>query len=284
MLCRNPYCGKGIPFGCGQCMPCRHNRRRLWSHRIVLESMKHNESSFLTLTYEEMPENEELKPKDLQDWLKRFRAKIAPNKIRYFAVGEYGDETQRPHYHLALFGLGSTNKEIIESTWTKGFSYVGDLTFESAQYVAGYVTKKLTNKTDPRLEGRHPEFARMSLKPGIGALAVPDIVDVLTSENGSNLMVASEDVPLALQHGKRKLPLGRYLRSKIREHYGFKETTAPREILLRLHQEVRSLYDEVKKTPQGQKKSFKQILIDQDAQKVANMDARLKIFTKGKIL
>lgn len=226
MLCRNPYV-KGIePYGCGQCMPCRINRRRIWSHRIMLESMLHKDSVFVTLTYsqENVPEGGTLVKKDLQDWLKRFRKAIAPVQIRYYAVGEYGERTERPHYHIILFGVGVLAESLILETWKKGLIHVGSVTLQSASYVTGYVTKKMTKDTDDRLDGRAPEFAIMSLKPGIGYGAVPDIAKVLNSEHGSKVIARDLDVPNGLKHGGKSMPLGRYMRSKLREECGFETT------------------------------------------------------------
>jgi len=148
------------------------NRRRVWTHRLLPEQRSHEFSSFATLTYadEHLPRGQTVVPKHTQDWLKRLRDLLGPTRpIRYYLVGEYGDESQRPHYHAALFGLSHLEHETLARSWPMGHTLLGTLTKESAQYVAGYVTKKMTAPDDPRLNGRHPEFARMSLRPGIGA-------------------------------------------------------------------------------------------------------------------
>ena len=108
MVCKKPFTRGVEAYGCGQCLPCRVNRRRIWTHRVLLEAIKSSESSFITLTYddENLPENGSLCPSHVRDWLKRIRKKVEPRKLRYFLVGEYGDETKRPHYHVALFGVG----------------------------------------------------------------------------------------------------------------------------------------------------------------------------------
>lgn len=191
----------------------------MWTHRIILESLKHETSSFLTLTYSDdhLPLDGSLVPKDLQLFIKRLRTSIAPAKIRFYAVGEYGDQSFRPHYHLALFGLGPSHADLVQSCWPYGFTYTGSLTLESAQYVAGYVVKKMTKPDDPRLNGRYPEFARMSLRPGIGAGALDELTDFFKTDLGVSLLNRTGDVPLSLRHGGKDLPLGRYLRSKLRE-------------------------------------------------------------------
>jgi len=91
--------------GCGQCIHCRANRRREWVLRILLELEKHEFNTFLTLTYDDvhLPGDQSLQPKHLTDFFKRLRKKVE-YPIRYYAVGEYGEETERPHYHIALFG------------------------------------------------------------------------------------------------------------------------------------------------------------------------------------
>lgn len=81
-------------------------------------------------------------------------------KIRYFHCGEYGDLNGRPHYHALIFGynfpdrvLFSTRNNIrcdtsklLSDIWNNGFCTVGDVTYESAAYVARYALKKITGE------------------------------------------------------------------------------------------------------------------------------------------
>ena len=134
MLCKNPYYVTwDQPVGCNQCMPCRYNRRRIWTFRILLESMVHSHNSFLTLTYDEkhLPEGGTLVPRDAQLFIKRLRnnfwdfhtrCRLPVPKLRYYLVGEYGDNTWRPHYHLALFGASIAHTDIINRSWGLGLS------------------------------------------------------------------------------------------------------------------------------------------------------------------
>ena len=96
---------------------------------------------------------------------------------------------------------------------------VGRLEAASAAYVAGYVTKKMTSVSDPRLSGRTPEFARMSLRPGIGALAVPDVSLAVEQHKW-------EEIPQLLRISGKKLPIGRYIRRKVHEHLGREKVEA----------------------------------------------------------
>lgn len=226
MNCLKPFVKGVVPFPCGQCLPCRINRRRLWAHRILLESLCHESSAFVTLTYAEefLPSDRSVSVAALQGFMKRLR-KFAPDRrFRFFGVGEYGDENWRPHYHLALFGLDILDNALVAKAWPFGRIQVAELNKDTAAYCAGYVTKKLTSLKDDdvaiRLGSLSPEFARMSLRPGIGALALSALGEWLVSKTGSLWISEHGDVPWSLQHGKRVAPLGRYLRQKLRDEIG----------------------------------------------------------------
>jgi hypothetical protein len=217
--------------------------------------MEHEHSTFLTLTYddEHLPKTEEglptLQPRDLQLFLKRYR-KVMP-KIRFFAVGEYGDQSARPHYHLAVFGgvpcssgIGSSNFsrsccpscDTTRAVWGLGLTHQGLLTVQSARYIAGYVTKKMTAADDPRLNGRHPEFARMSNRPGIGAFFCDEIASAYLAKS------LDTDIGYTLKHGNKDWPLGRYLRKRINERVG-RPTGASDEVIQAARDEMSELYE-----------------------------------------
>jgi hypothetical protein len=180
---------------CGQCTGCRLERSRQWATRCIHEAQMHKENCFITLTYNDENIQHDLIYRHFQKFLKRFRKAIAPKQIRYYMCGEYGEQTGRPHFHACIFGYDFPDRVLfkqldsgsslylsaeLESLWPFGYSTVGDVTFESAAYVARYVMKKVTGRN---AENRYwsvnpitgeavqitPEFNRMSLKPGIGA-------------------------------------------------------------------------------------------------------------------
>lgn len=191
-----------IQLPCGQCIGCRIDRSRQWANRCMLELQYHDSAYFVTLTYDDFhipksyypdPETGEahtsftLCKRDFQLWMKRLRKKFSVDKIRFFACGEYGTETHRPHYHAIVFGLhlndlekyktvrlGDSyytyyNSDSIQETWPNGYVVVGEVTWESCAYVARYVTKKLSG---PQAEfykkfNLEPEFSDMSRRPGI---------------------------------------------------------------------------------------------------------------------
>lgn len=155
----------------------------------------HEFNCFITLTYsdENLPLDRSLSKRDFQLFMKRLRKSIAPLKVRFFAGGEYGDLNARPHYHALLFGYDFPDKKFhkhsagkplytsqaLEKLWPNGFALIGDVTFESAAYVASYCHKKLTgtmaalyNHVDAEtgeIIGITPEFGLQSRRPGIGS-------------------------------------------------------------------------------------------------------------------
>lgn len=293
MLCKRPFMLGVVPCGCGQCLPCLINRRRIWSHRILLESYKHFDSCFVTLTYddEHCPKDGSLVKEDYQLWLKRLRKVLSPKKIRFFLSGEYGEESGRPHFHVALFGVdrfvaGGDDgcSGVVRDTWKLGFTYVGELTYESAQYIAGYVTKKLGfGKNGTKLKGRVSEFSRMSLRPGIGRPAVVNVADVLQKHSGFWSIAREGDVPCSLRHGGRLLPLGRYLRRELRGELGLSKDT-PKVAQEAYGKEMRKVCEDALLSSENRHKSLGKIIVDMNKQKCLNMEAKFKIKESRKTL
>lgn len=227
MLCKRPIAvGEARNrVGCGRCLPCTINKRRAWTARMLLEGWD-KPCSFVTMTYDEkrVPYNADghmtLAPDDLRAWLKDAWDVAS---FRFFAVGEYGDRTHRPHFHAILFGLDPLQAEqLLEETWKDGLTHVGEFNEKSAAYCARYVTKKLTgarNANNPHLNGRYPEFARMSRNPGIGADAADRIADTMRTMYGSTSLLEFEngDAPFQFRHQGRKWPLDRYMVNRIRK-------------------------------------------------------------------
>ena len=107
----------GLLVPCGSCISCRIAKRREWSLRLLHELSYHDDAVFLTLTYDDahVPPNMSLRKRDLQLFMKRLRIKLdrlgIEHCIKYFACGEYGTRTKRPHYHLLLWNFPDNNKQ-----------------------------------------------------------------------------------------------------------------------------------------------------------------------------
>ena len=146
----------------------------------------HDHNSFITLTYapEQLPQDGSLDVRHFQQFMKELRGELAPKRIRFFHCGEYGENLKRPHYHALIFGHDFPDKyhwgrsktgedvfrsEQLERLWRRGYSNIGSVTWQSAGYVARYITKKVTGENaDDHYQGLKPEYVTMSRRPGIG--------------------------------------------------------------------------------------------------------------------
>lgn len=159
------------------------------------EASLHDDNCFITLTYdqEHLPENWSLRKEDYQKFMKRLRKRFSETRIRYYQCGEYGERGGRPHYHALLFGWKPPDlvqlrtegdhilygSAILTEVWGLGMTVVGEVTFESASYVAQYCMKKKTGKGAKEYQVLEadtgevfevePPYATMSRRPGIGA-------------------------------------------------------------------------------------------------------------------
>lgn len=228
MKCQYPVVlGKDRIVGCGQCTMCRIRKKKEWTNRIVLESALYEDNTFVTLSYDEdhLPEDASVSKRELQLFMKRLR-KDNDRKIRYFGVGEYGDVTCRPHYHVVLFnhpnclrGISEYSKRDLKccpvctslrSVWQRGQVYLGEVSVESAAYVASYTIKGWT-KEEEVPEFLTPEFTAKSR--GIG--------HDFAWELASNLLETDHPVvPFSVRHNGRFWPLGRYIREKVSLYTG----------------------------------------------------------------
>lgn len=157
--------GEQIPVPCGKCPECLARRTSGWSFRLMQEDKQSLSSHFLTLTYDtsKVPISKngfmELSKRDLQLFFKRLRKKHkAEVPIKYYAVGEYGGKTKRPHYHIILF---NAELSTIQSAWNNGQIHYGAVTGASVGYTLKYMMKppsRPMHKNDDRTR----EFSLMS--------------------------------------------------------------------------------------------------------------------------
>lgn len=202
-----------MPFPCGKCPACVRRRVSGWAFRLNKQSEQSNSAHFVTLTYNDehikKTKNgfETLVKKDVQDFFKRLR-KLTKQKISYYAVGEYGDTGERPHYHIILF---NANPKIVENAWklndiSIGNVHFGDVGDASVGYTLKYISK---DKKIPQFNGddRQKEFALMSKGLGAGYLT-ENMVKWHTKGNIEN------KVYLPLKDGK-KAAMPRYYKDKL---------------------------------------------------------------------
>jgi hypothetical protein len=187
--------GNALTIPCGRCIGCRMDRSKMWAIRCMHEASMHDKNCFITLTFNDdhLPMDGSLNYRDFQLFMKRLRKRFPNRNIRFYMCGEYGDKDARPHFHALLFNFDFEDRTVwkktdsgsmiyrsaaLEELWPFGYSSIGDVTLQSAGYVARYVMKKMTgdfakrwyervNPHTGELTRLTPEFNRMSLKPGI---------------------------------------------------------------------------------------------------------------------
>ena len=176
---------KRLSIPCGQCVGCRLEKSRQWALRAYHEASLYEANCFLTLTYnpENLPQNGSIDPDAPVLFMKRLRKAFGAN-IRSFGCAEYGEKGGRPHYHICVFNFSFKDKvlwkehngqkyytsEKLSEIWPYGYAVIGDVTFESAAYVARYCMKKINGKKAAETYGNKlPERAVcISRRPGLG--------------------------------------------------------------------------------------------------------------------
>lgn len=172
--------GQRLYLPCNTCLGCRMSAAKAWALRCQLELQRHNAATFTTLTYDEEHKPVTLDRRHLQNAFKKLRHSRGP--FRFFASGEYGETTKRPHYHAILFGVAEHERHTIEEAWGQGQTYNTNVTPARIAYTAGYTSKKVNERYLARHHERvdpdtgevytwQPPFIQMSRRPGLGSHA-----------------------------------------------------------------------------------------------------------------
>lgn len=194
---------------CGKCVPCKRRRQSAWSFRLLQEMQHSMSAAFLTLTYDDnhLTYGEvwpTLVKRDLQLFMKRLRKthhKYSDDKLVYYACGEYGEQTFRPHYHMILFNLvpHMMFDEILARIWKMGNVRVDSCNIKTIQYTSKYVMK---HRQVP--EGLQPEFSLMS--KGIGANFLTEQVKKYYKDG---------EIPYVIWKDGQKMTMPRYYKERI---------------------------------------------------------------------
>lgn len=200
-----------LELPCGHCIECRVNRAQDWSTRSMLESRYYLANWFVTLTYEDcnLPLIKTVSRKTgsrlvlgqlcydhiqkfMKDLRKYYKYHFGFDNIRFLCAGEYGDVSERCHFHLLLFNLPIDSSDLhvrkiqaghiyydspfLEKFWKYGNNIVTDLNLCTSSYVARYVVKKFYGAYEESynelcrqygVEPLKPEFIQTSRRPGI---------------------------------------------------------------------------------------------------------------------
>lgn len=183
-MCVNPIYYNDMWVPCRRCFECRFTRAREWSVRCYFELSKYVDNCFITLTYDPVHNPITLQKRDLQLFFKRLRKHFPGRKIRYFACGEYGPNTYRPHYHIVIFGLDFSDKKLfsksnkgypiyisdtLSALWVNGIHTIQTATQSTVIYSALYSAK--ATKALPKHLQEAPEFNLMSQKIGTDVIS-----------------------------------------------------------------------------------------------------------------
>lgn len=183
--------------------------------RCAFEYTQHSESCWVTLTYDDDHVPVTLSKSHLSGFLKRLRARMGRLPVKFFASGEYGERTHRPHYHAILYGMRGSS--YVQASWPFGFAREDELSPASIAYVAGYCSKKIgwARENQERVDYSTGEvytwqapFLQMSLRPPIADKARQFVSDWRST---------------AIYHG-REVPVPRFL------HKAWLDAASDREV------------------------------------------------------
>jgi len=208
---------------CGKCAACINRRIQEWTFRLDNERVNSAVTYFVTLTYdnEHVPINKygkmELRKSDVQNFLKKlrydqhnnpqygifenhyFRTNLKREKLKYYAVGEYGTQRKRPHYHLVMYNACRVS---IEENWEMGEVDIQiPRSSQAIGYVIKYLHKRIYNVTPKNVT---PEFSIMSKGIGLG------YVEKMRNFHRKNL-----DILYTANETRTKVPMSRFYRQRL---------------------------------------------------------------------
>nr|QJB18822.1 MAG: replication initiator protein [Microvirus sp.] len=200
---------------CGKCLECLQKKRADWSFRINQELKKSKSALFITFTYsdEKLPKDGNLNKRHFQLFMKSLRRKneimvqsqetnynvsesLKSPPIKYYAVGEYGTLTLRPHYHAIIFNISQAIANELQNLWEYGMIHIGKVSTASIHYTTKYM---ITKQNDKNMAVK--SFALISKGLGISYL-----------ENHKNHI---KNKTLMVRYNGYKQQMPRYLQEKI---------------------------------------------------------------------
>lgn len=228
-----PYAGRTMFVPCGKCSACLSQRRQMWSFRLQQEEKYSDSAFFVTLTYDDAHVPDRVNKEDVQKFLKRFRKRISPHRVRYFLVSEYGEQFGRPHYHMLLFNYPFDRDTLINDlkvTWQLcdplQFDYpdvVGDVTPNSISYVCKYALANIISDNPDdhcfMLCSRRPGIGLQFLSPAMVNYLKMHLGDQVKEEGGVSLNLPRYYEKAFTPMEKIRLKVNRALKSHDREYY-----------------------------------------------------------------
>lgn len=268
-----------ISVPCGKCPECLQKKRSSWTFRLLAELRASESAYFVTLTYndETLPPDGELSKRDCQLFIKRLRQqqhKLKGSQIRYYLVGEYGEKSGRPHYHMILFNLkrsllGKSSEWLdpetgeitelcdFEGAWTKGNIHIGTVNQQSIHYVTKYMLQ------NQYTEKNQKPFSLMSRRPYLGkAYLTPQVINY-HKKNEHNLVT----YPGGIQQVIPKIYKDKMYTKVKKLHIGVQS----KEEIIKKHQELIKKYgmqEYLKRTTAVDRNNYVQMVKQSKSKKV----------------
>lgn len=287
--------------GCGICRQCKKQRITEWSLRLTHEWNYNKNSMFITLTYtdEKLPTGkykiDTIKKTEIQKFMKRLRQNVRRTDstmgssklrtIKYYGCGEYGEDTQRPHYHMLLYGVSHRNPDdchLVEKSWDNGFVDIGYVSPASIRYSLKYINKQVKG---PLV---YEDYICLGIEPPF---------KLASTKLGAKWFIANKRYVIDdgyIKHEDKKIPVPRYYRKMLQEQTTKIEFDTFTKNDIRFRKEIQD--EEIKQTidveferlPFGKLPWMVQKTLDTERIRVStqtdlNLKAKSKIFNKETI-
>lgn len=262
-----------VQLPCQHCLGCRAAYARNWAIRGQLELQQHRYAAWTTLTFDDQHLPPTLDKTILQRYFKRLRYHTTTS-FRYLASGEYGETTNRPHYHAVLYGLDTAlHGRAIQEAWGLGHTKTDKVTPARIAYTAGYTAKKIDFRDREKyiLVKEGTPNAKERVHPRTGevywTLTTYQPPFLLTSKGGHGIGGHAKQWPNMWKdyaiHNGHKVPVPRYY------HEAWKQITSTMEHeeqqyekyhnTPRQTQQERQAAEQIAKTKQQHKQSKKHL-------------------------
>jgi hypothetical protein len=213
---RHPKTNQWFAYPCGQCTPCRINKKSMWTFRNILESRSALTSSFWTLTLDDAGlDNFGELTNGSQKLLRTFINSLRKSEvrhgnftpIRYFGCFEYGETLGRPHWHVLIYNLihnyrepppyqkGLPRPRQHSAQWPHGHVDIGEFNPATINYTISYLMK---GSCHPEMKPRR--FG--SVRPGIGFYGLQSL-----AVNAARQHLQLEDKAKFFKIGNRTYPI-----------------------------------------------------------------------------
>ncbi len=232
-----------IQVSCGKCIQCQIKRIKNWTSKLYLETISHEESCFITLTFDNNKitntNDKELTPlmacdlayskRYFQLFMKRLRKHIQKYEgklIKFYHIGEYGALNQRAHHHVIIFGWKPNDMRIMENSksgkpqyhsklidnkWKLGRTSVQNTNINNIKYITKYTTEKILN-TNNYNTNMHKPYQTFSNRGRLGELMLHKLERNLLENDGFE--IDNTHYPLSMQQIKKIKEINEHIYKK----------------------------------------------------------------------